>query len=108
MLDALGLDGTVLVVLSRADGVAARALRNLARVTTVDAGELNAYDVLAHDWVLFTDETLPTAEPADREADAIADEAAAADPDDAASGTAADEPAEADGDDGAEEHEGEG
>jgi large subunit ribosomal protein L4 len=59
---ALGLDGTVLVVLSRTDGVAARAMRNLDGASTVDAGELNAHDVLAHDWVLFTDETLPVAE----------------------------------------------
>ena len=29
--------------------------------TTVDAGEINAHDVLAHDWILFTDETLPVA-----------------------------------------------
>jgi large subunit ribosomal protein L4 len=72
LLDALRLDGTVLVVLSRGDGVAARALRNLTRATTIDAGELNAHDVLAHDWVLFTDETLPTADPTDREADADA------------------------------------
>ncbi len=30
-------------------------------VKTIDAGELNAYDVLDCDWMLFTDETLPTA-----------------------------------------------
>ena len=28
---------------------------------TIDAGELNAYDVLDCDWLLFTDATLPTA-----------------------------------------------
>jgi large subunit ribosomal protein L4 len=61
LFDALGLEGTVLVVLARTDAVASRTLRNLPRAHTVDAGELNAYDVLAHDWVLFTDETLPTA-----------------------------------------------
>ena len=59
LLDALGIEGSVLVVLSRSDAVPARALRNLARASTVDAGELNAHDVLAHDWVLFTDATLP-------------------------------------------------
>jgi large subunit ribosomal protein L4 len=69
MLDALDLDGTVLIVLSRTDGVAHRAMRNLSRVTTVDAGELNARDVLAHDWVLFTDATLPTADASDRSDD---------------------------------------
>jgi len=61
LLDALGLEGTVLVVLAPSDAVATRALRNLPRASTIAAGELNAYDVLANDWVLFTDETLPTA-----------------------------------------------
>ncbi|HLK45380.1 MAG TPA: 50S ribosomal protein L4 [Acidimicrobiales bacterium] len=61
LFGALGLEGTVLVVLSRADAVASRTFRNLVGAHTVDAGELNAYDVLAHDWILFTDETLPTA-----------------------------------------------
>ena len=73
LFGALGLEGSVLVVLSRTDGVAARAMRNLAGASTIDAGELNAHDVLANDWVLFTDETLPVAD--DRDA---ADDAAAA------------------------------
>ena len=98
LLEALGLEGTVLVVLSRNDAVPARALRNLAYASTVDAGELNAHDVLAHDWVLFTDETLPTEDhesaraAADDDAsiapaeDAVAEDAVAEDraPDDAA------------------------
>jgi large subunit ribosomal protein L4 len=62
LLDALGLEGTVLVVVSRTDEVPTRSLRNLSRATTIDAGELNAHDVLANDWILFTDETLPVAE----------------------------------------------
>jgi hypothetical protein len=33
-------------------------------VKTIDAGELNAYDVLDADWVLFTDATLPQAKEA--------------------------------------------
>jgi large subunit ribosomal protein L4 len=61
LFDTLGLEGTVLVVLSRTDAVPAKSFRNFPRAHTVDAGELNAHDVLAHDWVLFTDETLPVA-----------------------------------------------
>jgi len=60
-LNALGLFGKVLVVLGRADVVAYRSFKNLDYVTTIDAGELNAYDVLNADWVLFSDETLPGA-----------------------------------------------
>lgn len=60
-LSALGLFGKVLVVLGRDDVVAYRSFHNLDYVTTLDGGELNAYDVLNADWVLFTDATLPRA-----------------------------------------------
>ena len=61
-LGALKLDGKVLVVLTHEDDVATRSFRNLMGVKTIDAGELNAYDILDCDWLLFTDETLPTKE----------------------------------------------
>jgi len=60
-LAALGLEGKVLVVLSRDDAVAFHSFRNLVNVKTIDAGEINAYDVLDSDWVVFTDATVPTA-----------------------------------------------
>jgi len=60
-LGALGLDGKILVVLGRDDATALRSFRNLMNVKTIDAGEINAYDVLDCDWILFTDETLPSA-----------------------------------------------
>ena len=59
-LEAMGLDGKILVVLGADDATALRSFRNLMNVKTIDAGEVNAYDVLACDWILFTDETLPT------------------------------------------------
>jgi len=60
-LEVLGLEGKILVVLERDDWVATRSFRNLMNVKTIDAGELNAYDVLDADWVVFTDATLPKA-----------------------------------------------
>ena len=60
-LSALGLEGKVLVVLSRDDAVAFHSFKNLPHVKTVDAGELTAYDILENDWILFTDSTLPVA-----------------------------------------------
>ncbi len=63
-LASLGLSGKVLVVLSREDAVAFYSFNNLDNVKTIDAGELNAYDVLESDWVLFTDATLPVAKEA--------------------------------------------
>jgi large subunit ribosomal protein L4 len=59
-LGALGLEGKVLVVLSDDDHVAARSFRNLQDVQMLRAAELNAYDVLCNDWVVFTSQTLPT------------------------------------------------
>jgi large subunit ribosomal protein L4 len=61
LLETLGLEGKILVVLGRDDENAFRSFRNLMNVKTIDAGELNAYDVLDCDWLLFTDATLPTA-----------------------------------------------
>lgn len=58
-LDALGLSGRVLLVVSRDDEVAYKSFRNLREAQVILAGELNAYDVLCNDWVVFTAETLP-------------------------------------------------
>jgi large subunit ribosomal protein L4 len=58
-LTELGLSGRVLVVIGEDDGYAERSFGNLPEVQTILAGELNAYDVLVNDWVVFTDATLP-------------------------------------------------
>ena len=58
-LEALGVSGRVLVVLGDEDGYADRSFGNLPEVQTIMAGELNAYDILVNDWLVFTDETLP-------------------------------------------------
>ncbi len=60
-LGALDLRGRVLLVLGDGDGYAERSFANLPQVRTLTSGELNAYEVLVHDWVVFTDETLPGA-----------------------------------------------
>jgi len=58
-LSALELDGRVLVVLGPDDGIPDRSFANLTEVQTIQRDELNAYDVLRSDWVVFTDATLP-------------------------------------------------
>ncbi len=60
-LDALGLDGRVMVVVAPDDDVAMKSFRNLPEVHLVPATELNAYDVLCSDWVVFTRDVLPGA-----------------------------------------------
>ena len=58
-LQSLGLEGKALVVLGPEEEVAAKSFRNLPEVHVLVAGELNAYDVLCADWVVFTEATLP-------------------------------------------------
>jgi large subunit ribosomal protein L4 len=58
-LSALGLKGRILLVLGAEDGYADRSFGNLTDVQTIMSSELNAYDILCNDWVVFTDGTLP-------------------------------------------------
>ena len=53
-LDALGLDGRVLVVLARTDEDAYKSFRNLPGIQLMLISELNAYDILCNDWIVFT------------------------------------------------------
>lgn len=69
-LAALGLTGRTLVVLGRDEAVAARSFRNLPEVQVIAVGELNAYDVLVNDHILFSQATLPIAAPAPSEEEA--------------------------------------
>ncbi|MGH9138350.1 MAG: 50S ribosomal protein L4 [Acidimicrobiales bacterium] len=62
-LGALELEGRLLVVLSEDDDNAWRSFRNLPDVHPILARELNAYDVLVSDYVVFTRETLPSTSP---------------------------------------------
>ncbi|NBU17060.1 MAG: 50S ribosomal protein L4, partial [Actinobacteria bacterium] len=58
-LAALGLSGKVLVVVSAADETTIKSFRNIPEVQLIITGELNAYDVLCNDWVVFTKDSLP-------------------------------------------------
>ena len=63
-LAALGLDGgRVLVILGNDEEAAAKSFRNLPEVHVLAASQLNAYDVLCADWVVFSQATLPSATP---------------------------------------------
>ncbi len=59
VLENLELDGKVMMVVAPTDDTAIRSFRNLPSVQLVQAAELNAYDVLCSDWLVFTSETLP-------------------------------------------------
>lgn len=59
-LAGLGVEGRVLVVVGRDDAAAALSFRNIPEVQLIAPGELNAYDVLCNDWVVFTQDVLPS------------------------------------------------
>lgn len=60
LLDSLGLGGvSVMVVVDHADVVSSKSFRNISNVQVVTTNELNAYDVLSNDWILFTQASLP-------------------------------------------------
>ena len=69
-LDALGIDGTALVVVGRDDAAAAMSFRNLPKVQLIGPGELNAYDVLCNEYIVFTKDVLPVGTPVSAPADA--------------------------------------
>ncbi len=58
-LAANGVAGRVLVVLRPEDQAIWKSLRNLDNIHVCGIGELNAYDILVSDWLVFTPDTLP-------------------------------------------------
>ncbi len=69
IIGKIGVEGRVLAVLTRGDEVAWKSLRNLPDVHVLTTDQLNAYDVLVSDYVVFTKDSLPQpkapAEPAE-------------------------------------------
>ncbi len=55
----LGVEGRALVVLDRDDDVAAKSFNNLPNVHVLVTDQLNTYDVLVSDYVIFTESSLP-------------------------------------------------
>ena len=62
LLAALDISGTVLVVVGRDDANAALSFRNLPNVQVISPGELNTYDVLCNDWIVFSKDVVPESE----------------------------------------------
>jgi large subunit ribosomal protein L4 len=58
-LEALSLDGRVLIVVRPDEVDTIKSFRNLTEVQLIEVGELNAYDVLCNDWIVFSQATLP-------------------------------------------------
>ncbi len=58
-LNALGIEGTVLVVVNHEEQSVAKSFRNLPDVQLILASELNAYDILCNRYLVFSKATLP-------------------------------------------------
>jgi large subunit ribosomal protein L4 len=63
---ALGLDGKVVLVAGRDEAAMHKSFRNLPDAHVLLVEELNAYDVLCSDWIVFTQATLPAGKPAEQ------------------------------------------
>ena len=59
-LATLGVQGRALVVAERGDENTWKSFANLPEVHVLSPGELNAYDVLVCDYIVFTRATLPS------------------------------------------------
>jgi len=57
-ISALGLEGNLLIAIDRTDDMSALSLRNVADVHVIYVDQLNTYDVLCSDQVLFTSAAL--------------------------------------------------
>lgn len=75
-LKALSIDGRALVVVDRDDTTAIKSFLNLPSVQLIERRELNAYDVLCNDVIVFTSATLPTSEVSASEPAAVESEPA--------------------------------
>ncbi|MFI0460671.1 MAG: 50S ribosomal protein L4 [Ilumatobacteraceae bacterium] len=63
-LTALGVEGRVMVVVSPSEEIAIKSFRNVPEVQLTLVAELNAYDILCNDWIVFSKDSLPIAKEA--------------------------------------------
>ena len=71
-LASLGIEGKALVVIDRDDVNTIKSFLNLREVQLIERAELNAYDILCNEYVVFTKATLPTGASRQRRATAPA------------------------------------
>ena len=57
-LNALGVEGKALVVLDSVDMVAGKSFRNLGDVHVITVDQINTHDIIASDWLVFTQAAL--------------------------------------------------
>ena len=63
IVEALELDGRILLVIAGPDDLVERSFRNLGYVRIVYPGNLSTFDTLSADWVVFTKDALEAVKP---------------------------------------------
>jgi large subunit ribosomal protein L4 len=63
VLESLGIDGRILLVLAQPDDAVQKSFRNLPYVRMVAPANVSTYEVLAADWLVFTREALEAVRP---------------------------------------------
>jgi large subunit ribosomal protein L4 len=58
VLDALGVKGKSLVVIENVDMTVGKSFRNLSKAHVITVDQLNTYDILDADWLVFTQKAL--------------------------------------------------
>ena len=59
-LDAIGTEGKVLIVTDAQDANTEKSFRNLSNVNVLSSDQLNVFDILVSDSIVFTKDNLPT------------------------------------------------
>jgi large subunit ribosomal protein L4 len=54
----MGVEGKVAIVVEASDGVVAQSVRNLPQVLVITPNQLNTYDVLWAETLIFTSDTI--------------------------------------------------
>ena len=67
VLASLGVDGRALIVVDRDDVNTIKSFLNLREVQLIERAELNAYDVLCNEYIVFSKSTLPGSSAAESE-----------------------------------------
>ena len=67
VLASLGVEGRALIVVDRDDVNTIKSFLNLREVQLIERAELNAYDVLCNEYIVFSKSTLPGASAAESE-----------------------------------------
>ncbi|MEX1209145.1 MAG: 50S ribosomal protein L4 [Acidimicrobiia bacterium] len=75
LLAAMGVEGKVAIVVAESDGVVAQSVRNLPQALVITVDQLNTYDVLWAETIVFTADTIQSVGAGTAKASAVTEDA---------------------------------